>query len=518
MKNILGVNIYPPSQKTASVSSRINAKNFLLRRDFAPNLPALLAQAWRAGEADGRRYPDRRIGELHHFIAVFLIGVHLFLLLQLIFFPYPELFIYSYLTKAGLLPYKQITDQHFPGLMFLPVNLYSMGITTLAGMRIIHLCIVFVTDIIFLRLSENIIKKRSIVLLSLAVYIFWQIYFEGYMVWIETFVTPILMLALLSIYRLVKEKTSLNLFNLSFLLGLSLIFKQTVLPVIFLVYVYLVFIKVRVKDLILSVVVMMLPFIFAAVYFYHMGVFNDFIYWTFTFNLTTFSMMGKTHPKFTDLIKLLPSLGAAMVTVFILLRKLKDKKYIPLFLFFFGTLFFAYARFDYIHLQPALPYSIIIIFLFAKSLPSKVLLLIGLLYTVISLYLFLPYYKFNYRPGESPMFNDQGTRLLLNRINKHYRKGDVIFTLGTYPHLYYLTETLPPGRVFTFQFPWFMKIDEKMVLQGIINDPPKLIIRDSNSQVGEYLLIKYMQNINEFVNKNYKVVDTVNNNEILVKI
>ncbi|OGM21796.1 hypothetical protein A2714_03250 [Candidatus Woesebacteria bacterium RIFCSPHIGHO2_01_FULL_38_9] len=39
-----GVSFYPPSQKTESVSSRMNAKNFLLRRGFAPD------------EAVGRRY------------------------------------------------------------------------------------------------------------------------------------------------------------------------------------------------------------------------------------------------------------------------------------------------------------------------------------------------------------------------------------------------------------------------------------------------------------------------------
>ena len=53
---------YPPSQKTLGAGLRMNAKKFLLRRDSAPDLPALLAQAWRAGEVEGRRYSDRQIG------------------------------------------------------------------------------------------------------------------------------------------------------------------------------------------------------------------------------------------------------------------------------------------------------------------------------------------------------------------------------------------------------------------------------------------------------------------------
>ena len=63
-----------------------------------------------------------------------------------------------------------------------------------------------------------------------------------------------------------------------------------------------------------------------------------------------------------------------------------------------------------------------------------------------------------------------------------------------------------------------MKINEKKILKGIIEDPPKLIIRDKYSQVGGYLLSDYMQNINSYVDQNYKTIDLVDNIEFLVKI
>ncbi len=47
---------YPPSQKTESASSRMNAKQFLLRRDFAPD------------EAQGEDTPTVRSRELHFII------------------------------------------------------------------------------------------------------------------------------------------------------------------------------------------------------------------------------------------------------------------------------------------------------------------------------------------------------------------------------------------------------------------------------------------------------------------
>ncbi len=60
-------------------------------------------------------------------LLLFIILIHIFITFKLIFFPYPELFIYPYLTNHGLLPYKQILDQHFPGLMFLPINFNNLG-------------------------------------------------------------------------------------------------------------------------------------------------------------------------------------------------------------------------------------------------------------------------------------------------------------------------------------------------------------------------------------------------------
>ncbi len=67
VKNLL----YPPSQKTESVSSRLNAKRFPLRRDFAPDLPYR-----QAGEAGGEDTPSVSSWELHLYAALeFAVGI-----------------------------------------------------------------------------------------------------------------------------------------------------------------------------------------------------------------------------------------------------------------------------------------------------------------------------------------------------------------------------------------------------------------------------------------------------------
>ncbi|KKQ48545.1 MAG: hypothetical protein US67_C0029G0011 [Candidatus Woesebacteria bacterium GW2011_GWD1_38_10] len=116
------------------------------------------------------------------------------------------------------------------------------------------------------------------------------------------------------------------------------------------------------------------------------------------------------------------------------------------------------------------------------------------------------------------MFNDAETAVIVEKVKEYSNKGDTIFAFGTHPHIYYLTETMPPGNVFTFQFPWFMKVAEQTILTGIVNSPPKVVIRDLNAEVGGYSLAEYMQDIDQYIVENYVLVDYENNIEVLVKI
>src|SRR3989344_7400218 len=99
-------------------------------------------------------------------LLMFIISIHLLLLSNLNFFPYPELFIYSYLTKQGLLPYSQIFDQHFPGIMFFPVNLATLGIDTVNEMRILHLTLVVFTHMLLFVVGRKLFKSSFYALIS----------------------------------------------------------------------------------------------------------------------------------------------------------------------------------------------------------------------------------------------------------------------------------------------------------------------------------------------------------------
>jgi hypothetical protein len=450
-------------------------------------------------------------------IIGFLILVHIFILLQMLFFPYPELFIYSYLTDKGFMPYKQIIDQHFPGVMFLPVNLYSLGIDTLAEMRMVSFALIISGDLIFAKILKKLFNKNTYVFLGLLLYVFWQIYFEGHVLWIESFITPLLLGAFYLLMNFFDRKSYSQFYIAAFILGLSLVLKQTVLPLVGLIYLYLIYKKVPLKNIFYSLLLFSLPMCMVLLYFIKIGIIKDFFYWTVTFNLTAFAQMGKTHPTINDLIKTMPVFGTAAISILWLIRTRGLKKALLPGLFLLGSLFFAYARFDYIHLQPALPFAVILILFLLNNLKRNLLIASALVYFLVSLYIFIPSFRFNNRPGISPMLNDIDTVSLVNLVNK-YKKGGSIFALGTYPHIYYLTNTLPPGGIFSFQFPWFMKVAENRVLEGILSDPPDIIVRDTTAQVDGLTLIDYMETIEDYVEKHYKVVDSVGSSEILVKI
>ena len=99
---------------------------------------------------------------------------------------------------------------------------------------------------------------------------------------------------------------------------------------------------------------------------------------------------------------------------------------------------------------------------------------------------------------------------------QYVNSPDKIFAFGTLAHIYQMADRLPSGNVFVFQFPWFMKEAEERVLNGLVHEPPKVVVRDQNAQVEGINLVNYMSKINGYVNENYKTAYRVGDVEIMV--
>ncbi len=445
-----------------------------------------------------------------------IILVNIFELLIINFFPYPEVFIYPYLTSRGLLPYKQILDQHFPGLLFLPINFYSLGMRSPEAARFWQLGIVIVNHLLIFLISRKLFKSKKYIFLPNILYALSQPFYEGYVFWIDS-IAPVFLLSG-TYFLILKEKEKLK--NKSVLLsglflGIGVIFKQIFLPVVGLVFLYLFLSQ---KDKRKSILFLFFPVVATSllvIYFQGRGVFPDFYFWTIKFNATTFAEFGRKYPSVGDLIKSSLVFGLAGIGwLYMLYKHVSHNKFI-LGLFFIGGLIFAYARFDFVHLQPALPFAVLILTLFFSEIPkNKNIYLVGVVWIFVCLVLLLRFYKMNV--GSRVYFFGDFESRLAKDVEKYAKPGDTIFAFATTPHIYFLTSTFPPGRLFVFNFPWFMMEAKERVLAGIASDPPKLIVKDDNAVIDGKKFIDYMGEVSLYIEKNYKTVDIIDGTKVMI--
>lgn len=445
-----------------------------------------------------------------------IIALNIFELLIINFFPYPENFVYSYLTAHGFLPYKEILDQHFPGLLLLPINFYSLGMRTPNVARLWLLGVVVINHIIIFLISKKLFKSKSLIFLPNIIYALFQPFYEGYVLWIDSII-PIFLLA--GAYFLIKkEGRELKIKDFVFsglFFGIGIIFKQMVIPIVGIVFLYL-FIKE--KDKKRAVAFLIFPFVFITslfLYFQGRGLLTDFYFWTIKFNATTFSEFGRKYPGLGDLIKSSLIFGLSGIFWLYLLIRNRSHNIIILGLLFIGGLLFAYARFDFVHLQPALPFSVLIVTLFLKEFPKNKYFYTGVaVWIFISLVLLLRFYKMNI--GNNIYFFGDTERKLSQDVRKYAKPGDSIFAFATTPDIYYMTDTFPSGHIFVFNFPWFMMEAEGRVLSGIVNDPPKVVIKNDNAVIDGKKFIDYMGNISTYIENNYKTVDIIDGTKVMI--
>src|SRR3989344_1326128 len=442
-------------------------------------------------------------------LLIFIILTNILVLSKLNFFPYPELFVYPYLTNHGFVPYRDILDQHFPGLMFFPFNLGNLGMDTPIAARFLQYGVVIITHIVLYLVAKKFLGKKAI--LANIFFALWQPFFEGWVLWIDSFL-PILTLS--SLYFLKSKK----FFWSGLFLGLALLFKQVALPLIVIVGIYILFSKKKqfkekkFKPAFYFGFGVVIPTSLLFLYIANLGIWKDFIFWTVTFNMTTFAEMGRKYGTLSEWGRVIGVYGFSLFAV--LNKRLKEETFL-IGIFLVGSLASIFARFDFVHLQPNLPFVALlsafsVIWLFKK----KYLRILIAVYALASIFLLSQFYKS--RLGDNVYFFGDKEVKVVAEIQKLSRPDEKIFTLGTLPHIYYMADRLPSGEIFVFKFPWFMTHAENRILDGIVNDPPAVIIRDLTAEVEGFMLVSYMPKISEHIDRNYKVVNKVEEIEIMV--
>lgn len=448
------------------------------------------------------------------FILILIILAHLIILSKLIFFPYPELFIYPYLTNHGLKPYSQILDQHFPGLMFLPINLDNLGMNDEIVARIWLITVVAITQLLIFWVSRMVLKSSSKALLVNLSYFIWQPFFEGWVLWIDSFLPLFLLPAFYLLYKIVLSNK--NNFKLPFLLGLflgiAIILKQIVIPLASLIFLYLLWQKRDLKVVVNFLAGILLPVGIMIYYLFSIGVLKDFWYWTVIFNLTTFAQYGKKAPFFSGVARV------GFITAFSFLAFfLKDKKLAQtLVIFIIGSLMAIYARFDFVHFQVALPFVLIAQVAGFTTVRDRIwtkFVLVG--YLVVTVWWLSIFYSGHL--SNQVMFFDPQTKMVADKIKQYTKAGDKIFIFGAVPHLYQMTQTKPAGDLFVFQFPWFVMVTEGRLLEGLKKDHPEIVVSDRTVEIEKQKLVEFAKRLDKYIQQNYQPVDQVGSTQILRK-
>lgn len=433
-----------------------------------------------------------------------IIFIHIYVLTRLIFFPYPELFVYPYLTNHGLKPYSQILDQHFPGLLFLPLNFDNLGMNNEAIARMWLIVSVVLIHFLLFFISSTILKSRKKALLANFLYLIWQPFFEGWVLWIDSFLPIILLPAFFSLYR--KKVFLCGLF-----LGVGIVFKQTLIPLAFLTLIYIFWQTRNIKFAYTFLLGLFGPIAAMILYFISIGVIKDFLYWTIIFNLTTYAKYGTSTPSSVGFVTRV--LLVYSVSVFAWFNK--DKRLVQiLFVFLLGSLIGVFDRADFVHFQPSLPFAILATVLGIHQLnKKKVFKILMLIYILISVWWLNIFYKGHI--SSKVFFFDSETKMTAQKIRQYTKEDEKIFIFGLPPNLYQMSNRLPAGNIFVFQFPWFLKIAEDKVLEGLMKDKPNIVIADRTVKIEGVEIKEFAHKIDKYIQQNYEVIDNVGTTDIL---
>jgi hypothetical protein len=411
--------------------------------------------------------------------------LHLGLLWVLEFFSYPEFFIFPYLVQAGWLPYRQIIDHHTPGLWLLPLNFNSLGFTTPETLKILMLLTILITSVLIFKLSKN---KWAVFF-----YAIWQPLFHGNQLWPDLFLP---LFTLPAFYFSLSQ----NWLLCGLFIGFASVFKQTALVLVILIN-FLIFFKARKiwQNISLFYLGLLLPWVPILFYFYQHRLLSDFVFWAFTFNLTSYSHLAIIFPTIKEIILIGSLVLPVLFSWFILPQRRPYIKYIILWTGF--SLVGIFGRFDLRAFQPALPFICMLWGFLAvkwqKTRPLFFLVLISL-----PLFIALRFYShqknfFSYR------FFDSATTNIVNRIKTLTKPGDTLLLLGGQPHLYFLTGTYPPDKYFVFQLPWLLRATSSKLINSWNYAPSKYVVYDSTSGIDGLRFKDYGSDLLKYLRDNY---------------
>lgn len=410
---------------------------------------------------------------------------------------------WPYLINNGFLPYRDIAIVHTPGLLVLLTMFFRLFGTDIIQLKIFTWIIIFITDLIFFIVVKKV-KNTTFASLSLTVYIILQIIFDGNGLWFESLLTP---LALLLYLLITKRK-----YFISGVLFITMFFvKQTAVWFLIPIMIEYLVANSGIRRLFIRFIYgCMFGGLVVSFFIFVFGLSLPFYEWAIKFGIFVL-------PQSIGQIQL-PSSSALLVALFpflTFLPILNLSKPINNKILAWGVAgtIGAYPRFEFFHLQPAMPFVALAFAIFLNSIKSRKLLKLFLgFYMVGLILLFSGFFIRNYNEGTR--FYEPVVKSVAEYVSKNVSQGEKIMVLNWWDSLYVFTNTIPVTRPLVPQLSWYQDYGD---IQGsevsdLESNEPKLIILKPYETTG---LAAYIpQKIYEFLINRYQLVETIDGIEI----
>ncbi len=414
--------------------------------------------------------------------------LHVLLLSIRPFTVFPEFYIFPYLTSHGLIPYRQIIDQHVPSLLLSPLNFYQLGFRDLSSFKILFIIVILLQSVLLAHLARKVTGLKISSHISALIFALLQPFIGGNAIWYDT-LTPLATLPA-GILLLSQRFVLAGLF-----LGAALVMKQTLVLLCLGLVIYIGFLFGIKKMLTLLAGMSIIPLaLFGSLY--HASALEDFFHWAILFNFTTYSQLASIYPSKEILFI---GISFICITGFFFFKLAKNWQHKIIALICLGASIGGLSRLDVYHFHGSVPFI-------SLMLAAIVIYRRRLSIFVAALLLIIIFFDHRHPPHN---YEDLAISSVVAAVQSHTSAGDKIFLLGAQPHIYALSNTVPAGDLFYFQMPWYLVSLQDRQLAALRASPPKLIVYDPSSSVDAIPIQDSAAKLIDFLNSQYHPVDQV---------
>lgn len=441
------------------------------------------------------------------FLSLGLLGVlilHFIILKNITFTAWPEMFSYPYLVNNSYLIYKDFAHPYVPLLTFILAFYYKAAGMNLLTHQYFTWGLILFNDFLIFLICLKILKK-SFSLFPVIVYVFLQPIFEGNMLWFDLGTTPFI-LGFFAVFLYIKD-LGRRLFWAGFLLALALLIKQQVIVLVVLISFIIIALKENRKYFQIYLTGLFIPVFFSVLILATLKVLKDYFFWTLEFPLVWLPKFpGYAQiPGKKDIFLLVVLFGLPLIFLISKYRKVSAfTKFLTVSIF--ASIFMAFPRFSYFHLQPALAVIVVFYALILKDF-KKIAPVFILVPVLAGLYLWK-----DYRPFigvEDARFYDNQDLELASFVKANSTVEDRIYFIGPHSLLFSLSDRLP-SHPWIENYVWHFEIPglQENQVEGFKREENLVIFKQGFASGNWYDLGVYQpKKILEYINQDFDMIE-----------